>query len=107
MTKPWQALPLVGLERVGGHMGVYQLGNAQGDVLYIGYAGGRSLHGLRGELLRWQNAPGSVTHYRLEVNTAYLTRWLELLMVYRARNRTLPPLNPAADAARLGRLSPA
>ena len=106
MSKRWTALSAEGLAPVAGHMGVYQLADAAGGVLYIGYAGGRSLHGLRGELLRWQATPGAHTHYRVEVNTAYLTRWMELLMEHRARLGSLPVGNPPEDAARLGRLSP-
>ena len=106
MSKRWAALTADGLAPVAGHMGVYQLADAAGQVRYIGYAGGRSLHGLRGELLRWLAAPGACTQYRVEVNTAYLTRWLELLMEHRARTGVLPADNPAEDGLRLGRLSP-
>ncbi len=106
MSRRWALLSAEGLAPVTGHMGVYQLGDAAGEVLYIGYAGGRSLHGLRGELLRWQATPGRHTHYRIEVNTAYLTRWLELLMEHRARVGALPVNNPTEDNNRLGRLSP-
>jgi hypothetical protein len=106
MTKPWQPLTPQGMARVAGHMGVYQLADAHGAVQYIGQADGRSLHGLRGELLRWLDAPGAITQYRIEITTAYTTRWLELLMAHVARHGRLPPSNPDTDARRLGRLSP-
>ncbi len=104
-TRPWRPLTDAGLARVAGHMGVYQIADDAGRLLYVGYAGGRSLHGLRGELLRWQARPQGATQYRLEITTAYLTRWLELLMAHRARHGGLPPNNPDSDARRLGRLS--
>ncbi len=106
MTKVWQPLTLGGIAPVAGHMGVYQLADAQGTQRYIGFAGARSLHGMRGELQRWLDAPGANTHYRIEITTAYTTRWLELLMVHVARHGRLPPENPETDARRLGRLSP-
>ena len=106
MTKPWQPLTLQRMARVAGHMGVYQLADARGTVQYIGQAGARSLHGLRGELLGWLDAPGVNTQYRIEITTAYTTRWLELLLEHGARHGRLPPANPETDARRLGRLSP-
>ena len=108
MNKPWSPLTKSGINRLAGHMGVYQLGDAQGNVLYIGIADGRSRFGLRGELERVLAAPpqGAV-QYRDEVNTAYATRWQELLMVYVADFGTLPMHNPARDGVNLGRLSPA
>jgi len=42
---------------------------------------------------------------RYEVNTAYLTRYQELLMTHRADHGALPPGN-AEEKLRLGRLSP-
>ena len=33
-------------------MGVYQLADADGEVIFMSYAGGRSLGGLRGEITR-------------------------------------------------------
>lgn len=121
MSKPWQPLTLAGIERVAGHMGVYQLAGDDGAVHYIGCAGARSLHGLRGELLRWlgpsqgggraspegdAGASVALSQYRIEITTAYTTRWLELLMEHVARHGVLPPGNPSTDARRLGRLSP-
>ena len=86
-------------------MGVFELANDDEEVVYVGYAGGRSLFGLRGELghmLRHSKA----TLFRYEVNTAYLTRFQELLMVFVADHGRLPLENHAEDVPRLGRLSP-
>ena len=108
MTKPWQPLSASGIAVLAGHMGVYELANAAGEVLLIGCADARSRFGLRGELVRLvASPPTGAAQYRVEITTAYLTRWQELMMVHAADHGTLPPLNPAADAARLGRLSPA
>lgn len=108
MTKAWWPLTVQGIDRLAGHMGVYQLGDGQGRVLYIGVASGRSRFGLRGELQPHVAAPpAGAAQYRVEVTTAYLTRWQELLMVHVADFGHVPVHNTAGDAAGLGRLSPA
>ena len=108
MTKAWWPLTAQGIERLAGHMGIYQLGDAHGDVLYVGVADARSRFGLRGELERVLAAPpAGAAQYRVEVTTAYLTRWLELLMVPVADFGGVPLHNTGRDAASLGRLSPA
>jgi len=86
-------------------MGVFELADEADNILFVGYAGGRSLFGLRGELasaLRNSRA----TRYRYEVTTAYLTRYQELLMVYEADHGGLPPENDSTGVPTLGRLSP-
>lgn len=107
MNKRWWPLSDAGIARLAGHMGVYQLGDADGKVLYIGVASGRSRFGLRGELEPLIAAPpAGAVQYRCEVTTTYLTRWQELLMVHVADFGGVPVHNSARDAAGLGRLSP-
>ena len=102
LEKDWQKLDKE--ELLPGQLGVFQLGDDQAQVLFIGYAGGRSRFGLRSEIRdSWSRIP-EATCYRLEINTAYLTRYQELLMVYVADHGELPPLN--TDTMKLGRLSP-
>jgi hypothetical protein len=85
-------------------MGVYQLADSDGEVIFIGYAGGRSPRGLRGEIAAArEDVPGAVA-VRFEVTTAYLSRYQELLMLHVADHGTLPRCNPPQN---LGRLSPA
>lgn len=102
LEKPWQ--PCEGLEALPGHMGVYELGNAAGEVIFVGYAGGRSRFGLRGEIQGAAADFSDATGFRYEVTTAYLTRYQELLMAHLARSGVLPPGN--SEATNLGRLSP-
>jgi len=103
LTKPWR--PCVHLEVLPGHMGVFELGNERGEVIYVGCAGGRSLFGLRGEIQAAAARFGDATCFRYEVTTAYLTRYQELLMAHRARSGGLPTGN--GEVPGLGRLSPA
>lgn len=104
-NKAWRPLDRAGIAVVAGHMGVFELADAAGVVQYIGCASGRSRFGLRGELDGWLARTDCPVQYRTEVTTAYLTRWLELLMAHQARHGRLPALNPASDGQRLGRLS--
>lgn len=86
-------------------MGVFELADEDDEVLCIGYAGGRSLFGLRGELAAMLRS-SKATRFRYEVNTSYLTRFQELLMVFVADHGRLPLENDTEALPQLGRLSP-
>ncbi|HUS98117.1 MAG TPA: hypothetical protein VMX97_15425 [Hyphomicrobiaceae bacterium] len=107
MTKPWQVLSEELVAKLPGQLGVYQLADAEGRVVMIGYAGGHSLFGLQGVLVSEAvtRRHGAV-QYRCEVNTAYLTRYRELLMLHVADHGALPVGNEDAPPVDLGRLSP-
>jgi hypothetical protein len=107
MEKPWTELTPEAVAALPGQLGVYQLADAEGRVVYIGFAGGRSLFGLRGELERaLQERPAGAARFRIEVNQQYTTRHLELLMLHVADHGSLPVVNAADPPPRLGRLSP-
>src|SRR6056297_2329150 len=93
MNKPWRPLTPAEADKVAGNLGVYQLANDAGEILYIGVAGGKSLFGLRGEIQEQaKSPPEGATQFRLEVNTSYRTRHRELLMAYQHDNEgRLPP----------------
>jgi hypothetical protein len=105
LDKPWRALTAANVAGLAGELGVYQLGDAQGRILRIGYAGGRTLFGLRSEL-ESAMAAGEAAQFRTEVNAQYLSRYEELLMVHKADFGELPAGNAADARRRLGRLSP-
>jgi hypothetical protein len=102
LDKPWNQRGTA--SRLSGQLGVYQLGDDSGEVLLIGYAGGRSRFGLRGEVESALERAPTATQYRVEITTAYLTRFQELLMLHQADYGTLPVLNDPVPG--LGRLSP-
>lgn len=107
LDKTWTPLTDDNVRSLPGQLGVYQLGNADGEILYIGVAGGRSLFGLRGEIARaLEDPPPGATCFRYEVNSAYSTRHQELLMAFKADHGRLPAANTDVDETRLGRLSP-
>jgi hypothetical protein len=107
LDKPWQPLTAETAAGLPGQLGVYQVADAKGSVLYIGQAGARSPFGLRSELQRELQERGAGCQFRIEVNQQYRSRWFELLMVHQADNGALPPDNARNPPPNLGRLSPA
>lgn len=109
MTRDWRPLTPEEVATLPGQLGVYQLADDAGEVLFIGMAGGRSLFGLRGELERecQERVGAAAVRFRVEVTMSYLTRYQELLMVYQADHGDLPEGNRGRVAVTLGRLSPA
>lgn len=101
----WQPLTAVAIGELPGTLGVFEIGDDLGCTLYIGYAGGRSLFGLRSPLGDYLAEPPVVNaQFRVEQNMQYISRWKELLMDHQARHGSLPPLNPAENAFALGHL---
>ena len=103
LTKPWVPVDEANA-RLKGHLGVFQLANASEEVIFIGYAGGKSLHGLKGEVQAQLDQTPDATFYRVEITTGYLSRYRELMMAHIADHGSPPQHNPPV---RLGRLSPA
>lgn len=101
LDKPWLELTPERVSRLSGQMGVFQLADETGRVLYIGFAGGKSLFGLRSEL---EKRLGSAARFRYEVNNQYQTRWRELLMLHRGAHGDLPEMNRHEPVPKLGRL---
>ena len=106
LDKAWLPLTAETAARLPGQLGIYQVADASGAVLYIGQAGARSPFGLRSELQREFKERGEGSHFRVEVNQQYRTRWLELLMVHQADHGSLPVDNAKHPPPNLGRLSP-
>ena len=103
VTKEWVPADNI-LERLKGNMGVFQLANPDRVVVFIGFAGGRSQFGLKGEVASALQLHTGIAFARFEVTTAYHTRYQELLMAHVADHGDLPRFN---EPIKLGRLSPA
>ncbi|HEY6308378.1 MAG TPA: hypothetical protein VI488_18180 [Candidatus Angelobacter sp.] len=106
INKAWMPLTLESVKRLKGHLGVYQIQDTSGQLIFIGYAGGRSLFGLRGELERELASRGPGHNFRYEVSMQYMTRYKELLMVHAADHGELPADNRKFPPPRLGRMRP-
>ncbi|MBS0540547.1 MAG: hypothetical protein JSR47_17415 [Proteobacteria bacterium] len=107
LDKPWKPLTAEEAQRLPGQLGVYQIADAGGTVLFIGEAGARSPFGLRSEMQRQFAERGAGFQFRVEVNQQYRSRWFELLMVHKHDHGSLPPDNARNPPPVLGRLSPA
>ena len=92
LSKPWTDLTVEAIEVVPGQLGVYEIGDDEGAVVRIGFAGGREPFGLR-SALDAERVAGTGTRFRYELTHGYLTRWEELLMVHQATHGGLPPGN--------------
>lgn len=105
LEKPWLPLTDEEVSALPGQLGVYEIANPEGATLFIGYAGGRSLFGLRSELsAECERRRGAQARFRYEVHMQYLTRHRELLMLHQADHGCIPSENDAPP--RLGRLHP-
>lgn len=99
LAKPWLTFDPETAVKIPGQLGVYQLADDSGTVLYIGYAGGKSLFGLRSELQKHLGS-AAATRFRFEVNMQCITRSKELLMLHKADNGDIPALNQAEPPVR-------
>lgn len=102
LDKPWCAVDQVP-QLLKGHLGVFQLADAEQQVIYIGYAGGNSTFGLLGEVTQACGALPQAMYFRHEITTSYLSRFRELMMVHIHDHGVAPQENPEI---KLGKLSP-
>jgi hypothetical protein len=96
----WIPAAEAALAAVPGSYGIYEIAGAGGELLYAGYAGGRTLRGLQGCIREHFATPGRLAGvtaraagFRFEVNSSYLGRWLEVLGRYQEEHGVLPPGN--------------
>ena len=107
MDKSWIPLNVENVTKLAAHLGVYQLANDEGEILYIGMAAARAQFGLKSELTKALDEPlSNVTQFRYEVNMSYRTRRLELLQAYVSDHGKLPTANTDIDGDTLGRMRP-
>lgn len=107
MTKPWQPLTPEAVRKLPGQLGVFQLADASGHVVFIGFAGGRSLFGVRSEIEKaMSDLPAGAVQFRVEINQQYTTRYQELLMLHVHDHGQVPQGNAGRPLPTLGRLSP-
>jgi len=105
LDKTWKPLDAEHVAALPGQLGVYQIADAGGTVSRIGFAGAKTLFGLRSALEQELQRRPTGAQFRVEVNTQYQSRWRELLMLHKADHGQLPVDNSDKDAVGLGRLS--
>jgi hypothetical protein len=81
IRRAWRTLDAATVSALPAQVGVYEIADAEGRVLGLGYAGGRSRFGLRGELQRELAARGAGLSFRWEATSTYLSRYRELQML--------------------------
>ena len=115
IRKPWIFASAEAIRAVPAVVGVYEIADAEGALLYIGQAGGREPFGLRSRLaLHFGGGEANAVlrerghSFRWEANQQYTTKRLEMLMQYQRDTASdWPPGNAAGDwrdMPQLGRL---
>ncbi len=119
IRKPWTQPSAETIRAIPAVVGVYEIADAEGNLLYIGQAGGREPFGLRTRIgLHFgldasSDDPNPVlreraAQFRWEANQQYTTKRLEMLMQYqRDEGVEWPPAHTAGDwrdTPQLGRL---
>lgn len=104
---PWTAFDPdpKAVRQMSGSNGVYEIADKEGRVLYIGYAGGKHLFGLRGRIAEHFSGEdpnpairGCAYRYHYEITSMWLSRWVELLGRYREEHGgRLPEGNVASE----------
>ena len=105
LTNPWRDLNDAEVAALPGHLGVFEIGDACGSTLELGFAGGRSRFGLRSAIAEAAAKHDRAARFRYEVTMQYWSRFEELLAVHLAEHGSLPPANAAERGdRRVGRI---
>lgn len=119
IRKPWIQPTEDSIRAIPAVVGVYEIADAEGNLLYIGQAGGREPFGLRTRIALHFGGddPNAVlreraAQFRWEANQQYTTRRLEMLMQFQRDHAAdagtdWPPAHAAGDwrdTPQLGRL---
>ena len=107
LAKPWLDLDEAAIAALPGQLGVYEIGDAKGGTLELGFAGGRSRFGLRSAIADATAKHQTAARFRYEVTMQYWSRFEELLAVYLADHCELPPGNADRGDRRVGRIAAA
>jgi hypothetical protein len=107
MTKPWLVVTAETLAAIPPATGVFELRRSDGEVIDIGYAGGRDLFGLRSRISAAAESPGHIDlQMRYEIHVQYLSRYVELVLAHRATHGgSIPEIVGKRPIAVRGRLS--
>ncbi len=104
LAKAWLDLDEAAIAALPGQLGVYEIADAKGGTLELGFAGGRSRFGLRSAIAEAAAKHEAAARFRYEVTMQYWSRFEELLAVYLADHGELPPGNADRGEQRVGRL---
>ena len=105
LAKPWRDLDDAAIAALPGQLGVFEIGDAEGAVLELGFAGGNSRFGLRSAIAETAAKHERAARFRYEVTMQYWSRFEELLAVYLADHGELPAGNADRGDRRVGRIA--
>ena len=106
IEKAWEDLTQDNIDPLPAQLGVYQIANADEQVVKIGMANALNNFGMRTALeSEIESHPGQSMLFRYEINQQYTSRYDELLMVYAHDHGSVPEEN-IDERHRIGRLSP-
>ena len=105
LTKPWSDLDDAAIAALPGQLGVFEIGDEEGAVLELGFAGGRSRFGLRSAIAETAAKHERAARFRYEVTMQYWSRFEELLAVHVADHGELPAGNTDRGDRRVGRIA--
>jgi hypothetical protein len=107
MSKPWLDATTAEMARIPPVTGVYEVRDADGVVLDIGYAGSREPFGLKsriGAVVAGEGRGG--LQFRYESQVVYMSRYVELVLAHRAFHGGADPYRVAQRPIPvIGRLS--
>ncbi|MBV6760367.1 DUF7508 domain-containing protein [Rhodococcus opacus] len=91
MTKPWLKSSADELRTVPVSTGVYEIADADGTVVDIGFAGALEPFGLRSKLTTLSGEYSiDGMQFRYELHVQYQSRYTELVLSHRSRHGALP-----------------
>ncbi|MDH3683680.1 MAG: hypothetical protein OEV40_27480 [Acidimicrobiia bacterium] len=106
LSKPWLDLEGLDREELPAQLGVFQIADADRNVIFVGYGGGTRAFGLRTAIEEQRQRLGHRARFvRFELTHGYLSRWEELMMVHQHDHGSHPSANDDSTAPR-GRLTP-
>ncbi len=100
----WFDLSEAEVAAMPGQLGVFEIADASGVTLELGFAGGRSQFGLRSAVAEAGARHDRASRFRYEVTMQYWSRFEELLAVHVADHGGLPPGNAEPGDRRIGRI---
>ncbi len=106
MTKPWLKSSADELRSVPVSTGVYEIADADGTVIDIGFAGALEPFGLRSKLAALADEYAiDGMQFRFEEHVQYQSRYTELVLAHRSRHGVLPAKVAERGEVFHGRLS--
>jgi hypothetical protein len=81
---PWETYDPAKHRDYSGSYGIYELADADQNIIYVGMAGGQAIYGLRGKIAGHFSAAETnpvirerARYFRYEINNMYLSRLIE------------------------------